>query len=393
MWGVVWYYIGMEHALDISHISLILAFAFLGGLAFRAFGLPQLTGYMLAGIVIGPTVFNVAGDAEALKTLSEFAVVLLMFMIGLELDASAFRSVFKSALTIALCQIVLSTLSVFVLAFLFSWSLPLVITLSFMLALSSTAVAVGSLRNLNLLDIKEGNVAIGILIAQDILVVPMLVIVGSLDSGLNVRNIVELGITIAGIFVSMFVIFELVSHPKWVERLEHFFTVGITQPAVAGVGLCFGAAALFGSIGLSSAYGAFAIGLLLGNVGTVGTTYRKAVAPIHDVLVMVFFVSIGLLVDLDFVFEHWIEIAVTVFVAIMLKILGTALILRLYAFSWNSALQMGGILGHIGEFAFVLSALAVGNALLTGTQYQLAITVIAMSLLVSPLVNKLLTKG
>lgn len=383
----------MEHSFDISHISLILAFAFLGGLVFRAFKLPQLTGYMLAGIIIGPSVFNIAGDAQALKTLSEFAVVLLMFMIGLELDASKFRSVFKTALTIALSQILFSTVAVFLLAFVFSWSLPLVLTLSFMLALSSTAVAVGSLRSLNLLDTKEGNVAVGILIAQDILVVPMLVVIGSLDSGLNVRNIVELGITIGSIFMSMFVIFELVSHPKWVERLENFFTVGITQPAVAGVGLCFGAAALFGSIGLSSAYGAFAVGLLLGNVGTVGTTYRKAVAPIHDVLVMVFFVSIGLLVDLNFVYAHLGEIMLTVVVAIGLKIIGTAVILRWYKFSWHSSLQMSGVLGHIGEFAFVLSALAVGNSLLTEEQYLLAITVIAMSLLVSPFVNKILARG
>ncbi len=382
----------MEHSFDISHISLILAVAFLGGLLFRAFKLPQLTGYMLAGIVIGPSLLNIAGDADALKKLSEFAVVLLMFMIGLELDASRFKSVFGTAITIALSQIVLSTTAVFLLAFVFSWSLPLVLTLSFMLALSSTAVAVGSLRSLNLLDTQEGNVAIGILIAQDILVVPMLVIVGSLDSGLNIRNIVELGITITGIFASMFVIFQLVSHPKWVERLENFFTVGITQPAVAGVGLCFGVAAIFGSMGLSSAYGAFAIGLLLGNVGTVGITYRKAVAPIHDVLVMVFFVSIGLLVDLNFVYDHWIEIIATVCAAILIKVVGTTLILRWYKFSWDSSMQLSGVLGHIGEFAFVLSALAASNALLTDEQYLLAITVIAMSLLVSPLVNKLVAK-
>ncbi len=382
----------MEHTFDISNISLIVAFAFLGGLIFRSLNLPQLTGYMLAGIVIGPSVLNIAGDVAGLKTLSEFAVVLLMFMIGLELDASRFRSVLGTAMIITLSQIVISASAVFALGLLFSWSLPLVLTLSFMLALSSTAVAVGSLRNLGLLDTKEGNLAVGILIAQDILVVPMLVVVGALDSGLNIRNAVDLAVTLTGIFGSMFVIFALVSQPRWVLRLEHFFTVGITQPAVAGVGLCFGAAALFGAFGLSSAYGAFAIGLLLGNVGTVGNTYRKAVAPIHDVLVMVFFVSIGLLVDSNFVYEHWFEILVTVVVAIGLKIIGTTLILRLYKFSWNTSFQLSGILGHIGEFAFVLSALAVGNSLLTEEQYILAVTVIAMSLLVSPFVSKVFSK-
>ena len=147
------------------------------------------------------------------------------------------------------------------------------------------------------------------------------VVIGSLDSGLGVRSLLELGIITSVIMASLITIFALVSYPKWVQRLEHLFTVGISQPVVAGVGLCFGSAALFGSVGLSSAYGAFAMGLLLGNIGSIGATYRKAVAPIHDVLVMVFFMSIGLLVDINFVVEHWFEIVVTVCVAIVFKIL------------------------------------------------------------------------
>lgn len=382
----------MEHGIDISQISLVLAFAFGCGLLFRAFRLPTLMGYIVAGVLIGPSLFNITGDAGTIKTLSELAIVLLMFMIGIELDASRFRATLKPAVTIALTQILLSGALMYGLGQLFSWSLPLVLTLSFMLALSSTAVAVSSMRSLGILDSEEGNLAIGILIAQDILVVPMLVVIGSLDSGLGIRSLVELSIIISVIVGSLITIFALVSYPKWVHRLEHLFTVGISQPVVAGVGLCFGSAALFGSIGLSSAYGAFAMGLLLGNIGTIGATYRKAVAPIHDVLVMVFFMSIGLLVDISFVQEHWLEIVVTVSVAIVFKILGTALLLRWYEFSWSSSLQISGVLGHIGEFAFVLSALAFSSALLTQEQYLLSITVIALSLLISPIVNKVLSR-
>ena len=382
----------MEHGIDISHISLVLAFAFLCGLLFRSLKLPTLMGYVIAGVLIGPSLFNIAGDADTIKTLSELAIVLLMFMIGIELDASRFKSTLKPAVTIALTQIVLSGSLMYLLGHLFSWSLPLVLTLSFMLALSSTAVAVGSMRSLGILDTEEGNLAIGILIAQDILVVPMLVIIGTLDSGMGIRSLVELGIIISVIIASLITIFALVSHPKWVSRLEHLFTVGISQPVVAGIGLCFGSAALFGAIGLSSAYGAFAMGLLLGNIGTIGATYRKAVAPIHDVLVMVFFMSIGLMVDIHFVYQHWIEIVITVLVAMVFKILGTAVLLRWYNFSWGTSLQISGVLGHIGEFAFVLSALAFSGALLTEEQYLLSITVIALSLLISPIVNKVLAR-
>jgi CPA2 family monovalent cation:H+ antiporter-2 len=382
----------MEHGLDITHISLILAFAFGSGLLFRALKLPTLMGYIIAGILIGPSVLNIAGDPATIKTLAELAVVLLMFMIGLELDASRFRSTLKPALTIALTQIIFSGALMYLLGSLFSWSLPLILTLAFMLALSSTAVAVGSMRSLGILDTKEGNLAIGILIAQDILVVPMLIVVGSLDSGLGIRSLVELSIIVGVIVASLVVIFALVSYPKWVTRLEQLFTAGISQPAVAGIGLCFGSAALFGAIGLSAAYGAFIMGLLLGNIGTIGVTYRQEVAPIHDVLVMVFFISIGLLVDLNFVYDQWLQIAVTVIVAILFKIIGTAVLLRWYKFSWGKALTISGVLGHIGEFAFVLSALALSGALLTQEQYLFSITVIALSLILSPIVNKILAR-
>lgn len=382
----------MEHGIDMTQLSLMLAFAFGGGLLFRAFKLPTIMGYMLAGVLIGPGLFDIAGNTDTIRTLSDLAIILLMFMIGLELNATRFRLTLIPATIIAVSQVLLSGLLVYGLGIAFSWSLPLVLTLTFMLALSSTAVAVGSLRNLNFLDTKDGNLAVGVLIAQDILVVPMLVIIGALDKGLNIKSVFGLGITLFGIVVSLVTIFTLVASPHFVRRLELFFTVGISQPVVAGIGLCFGGAALFGSIGMSAAYGAFAVGLLIGNIGTLGATYRKAVAPIHDVLVMIFFISIGLLVDLSFIVSHWVEVSVTVVVAILLKIIGTSVILRLYQFSWKRALRLSGVLGHIGEFAFVLSALAFGNGLLTGSQYQLAITVIAMSLLISPLVNRVLAK-
>jgi monovalent cation:H+ antiporter-2, CPA2 family len=377
----------MEHGIDMTQVSLMLAIAFSGGLFFRALKLPTIMGYMIAGVLIGPGLLDITSTTDTIKTLAELAIVLLMFMIGLELDASKFRPMLGPATTIAVGQLILSCIVVYILGQLFSWSMPLILTLTFMLALSSTAVAVGSLRTLNLLDTKEGNLAVAILIAQDILVVPMLVIIGVLDSGLNIKNLIDLGITVTVILLSLVVIFALISYPKVVSRLEHFFTVGISQPVVAGIGLCFGSAALFGSIGLSAAYGAFVIGLLLGNIGSLGSTYRKAVAPIHDVLVMIFFISIGLLVDLNFVLEHWIEISVTVLFAVVIKIFGTAFLLRIFKFPWSTSFQLSGVLGHIGEFAFVLSALALANNLLTQEQYLLSITVIALSLIISPLMN------
>ena len=313
-----------------------------------------------------------------------------MFMLGLELDISKFRRTLKSAMGIAVGLLIASALVVFGLSFIFNWPPSLVIIISFMIALSSTAVAVSFLRSMNTLQTPEGNLAVGILIAQDILVVPMLLVVGSLDSGLNVRSFFDLGVALGVVAVTFFCIFEFATHPQWVKRLEKVFSTGISQPALAGIAFCLGAAAFSGAAGLSTAFGAFAAGLLIGNVGSVGEHYRAAVEPIHDILVMVFFISIGLVLNVSFVLSHWIEILVLVAVVSILKILGTTFLLYLGGYPTTAALRMGSILGHVGEFAFVIASLGLADGMLSGEQYQLALTVIAVSLILSPLWTRLI---
>ncbi len=375
----------MEHALNITLFSQVLFLTLAVGLIFQYFRLPTIIGYVLAGIIIGPGFLQLAGDGQSVQTLAELGILVLMFMLGLELDISKFRKSLKSALGIAIGLLVLSAAVTYALSFVFHWPPSLVIILSFMTALSSTAVAVSFLRSMNLLQSQEGGLAVGILIAQDILVVPMLLVVGTLDSGLNVRSFFELGIALGAVAIILFAIFEFATHPQWIRWLERIVSKGVSQPALAAIVLCFGAAALSGSLGLSAAFGAFAAGLLLGNIGTVGSSYRSAIEPIHDILVMVFFISIGLVLDVSFAMAHWFEILVLVLVVSILKIFGTAALLMVGGYDRSQALRLGSILGHIGEFAFIIAALGLADGMLSSDQYQLILTVIAVSLIFSPL--------
>jgi monovalent cation:H+ antiporter-2, CPA2 family len=380
----------VESSLNIILLSEVLFLTLATGLLFQYFRLPTLIGYVIAGVVIGPGILHLAGATEPVSALAELGIIVLMFMLGLELDLSKFRSTLKSAMGLAVGLLVLSIGAVFSLSFFFNWPASSIIIFSCMAAISSTAVAVSFLRSMNALQSKEGGLAVGILIAQDILVVPMLLVVGSLDSGLNVRSFFELGIALGAVALTLFAIFELATHPQWVRRLEKFFSTGISQPALAGIVFCFGAAALSGTAGLSTAFGAFAAGLLIGNVGTVGEHYRAAIEPIHDMLIMIFFISIGLVLDVSFAMTHWLEILVLVIVVSILKILGTTLLLALGGYPTPQALRLGAILGHIGEFAFVIAALGLADGMLSMDQYQLALTVIASSLILSPLWTRLI---
>lgn len=372
------------HPADLTHVALILFLVLSGGLFLERFRQPALVGYLIMGAIIGPGLLGLQGDDESVRWLAELAIVLLMFMLGLELDLSSFRQSIGRALGIALSQAALGVSAMLGLTLFFEMSIPTAILFGFIVALSSTAVAMTMLRTLGEEHTEMGRTATAILIAQDILVVPMLLVVSALGSGVSVGGFFQLGISLGVVAASLFTIFELVQHPQWVARLETLFARGSSQPVIAAMALCFGAAALSGAAGLSTAYGAFAIGLLIGNVGTIGASYRSAVEPVHELLMMVFFLSVGLMLDLRFVLEHLPLIGMILGITLFLKTVLTIGLAHAFGVARETALPLGAVLGQIGEFSFVLIALGLSNGLLDKEAYQLGLSVIALSLVISP---------
>lgn len=370
---------------DLTHVAIVLFAAFAGGLILQYLRQPRLIGYILAGALLGPSVLGIQTDDSTVRWLSELGIILLMFMLGLELDISRFRKALKPALLVAGLQVLAALGTMLALGILLEWPWERAIILGFAAALSSTAVAMSTLRDLGELNSSAGRLSTAILIAQDLAVIPMLLAIGVLQDGaLSASDISQTGIALVVIALSLIGIFELHTHPQWLGRIENILTVGKRQPVIAGLALCFGASALSGSLGLSTAYGAFALGLLVGNMGDIGASYRHAIAPLHDLLLMVFFLSVGLLLDIVFVFENALLIGSILIAVVLLKTAGNYFILRLITVPQRTALIMGATLGQIGEFSFVLIALGLSSGFITDESYQITLAVIALSLALSP---------
>lgn len=370
---------------DLTHVAIVLFFAFAGGLILQYFRQPRLIGYILAGALLGPSVLGIQTDDPTIKWLAELGIILLMFMLGLELDIGRFRNALKPALWVAGLQIVVSLSVMLSIGIYLEWPWERAIILGFAAALSSTAVAMTTLRDLGELNSSAGRLSTAILIAQDLAVIPMLLTIGVLhDSALSFSDISETAFALIVIACSLFAIFELHRHPNWTRRIERFLSAGTKQPVIAGLALCFGAAALSGSIGLSTAYGAFALGLLVGNIGEIGASYRHAIAPLHDLLLMIFFLSVGLLLDISFLIDNVLLIGAILIAVVLIKTAGNYIILRILSVPDRSALIIGATLGQIGEFSFVLIALGLSSGFISDESYQITLAVIALSLTLSP---------
>lgn len=384
------YNVFMESAFELTHIAFILSLAFLGGLLMLRFRQPAVVGYIIVGAIIGPGLLGIQSNTETMRFLVELAIIFLMFMLGLELDVSRFLRSMKTAVLATILEITAGLSIMVTVAYFLDWPLPLGILLGFIVALSSTAVAVSMLRDLHETNSSAGRLATAILVAQDIAVIPMMLIVSNFGHGaLDVESFIHLGFAIGVIGLSLFAIYVLTQHPAWVSRIERILAAGHGQQVVAGMALCFAAAALSGTLGLSTAYGAFALGLLIGNVGTVGASYRHAIHPIHDFLLMFFFLSVGLLIDFQFIADNIVAVLLILGATLFLKTVFNTTILRILGTPPRTAYTLGAVLGQIGEFSFVLIALGLSSGFVTEDGYRMALSVIALSLALSPLLMQI----
>jgi K+:H+ antiporter len=372
-----------EQLVDLTGIAFVTAVAALLGFVLMRFRQPPIVGYILAGVVLGPTGFGLVAHTDSITELAELGVIMLLFLIGMELSVRVFRTVAGIASIVTAGQIAVSLLVTALLGLLFGWQLEAVIALAFIVAISSTAVAMQMLDELGELRTSTGRITVGVLIAQDIAVVPMLVILSSFGAGGDVR-VVVVKLVIAAVLI--FALLRYLSSRPGKLRLPFTERMSgrVDMVALASVAFCFGAAALTSVFGLSAAFGAFLAGLII-----AGSTLRaEAIAathPIQSLLIVVFFLSIGLLIDLDYVLANFGTVIVVVIAVLAAKTVVNVLLLRLVRRPWEQAFPGGLIMAQIGEFSFVLAASGFASRAVSPDTYRLAIAVIAISLLVSPL--------
>jgi len=377
----------MEAHIDqLTAIALVTTVALLCGLTLIRLRQPAIVGYIVAGIVLGPTGFKLIESTETVQLLAELGVIMLLFLIGMELNLRSFKAVYKTALATVALQVAVALGVFYALGWFLEWPLEKIVVFSFVTALSSTAVSIKILEETDDLKTPVGRTTVSTLIAQDLVVIPMLLIIsafaatgGAEDAGraIAVKLALAVGLLLA---VSWFLSRR--------ERIELPFSNWIISrheivPLVA-MAFCFSWATLSGAAGLSAAYGAFIAGLIIGNA-SIREVVHKAAEPIQAILLMVFFLSIGLLIDINYILENWELVLLVLLVVTFLKTVANVAILHWLGEPWERAFHSGVVMGQVGEFSFIIAATGLAVGAIPDASYRLMIAVIALSLLISPM--------
>lgn len=368
------------HHTQLTAAALVALAALLCGVIMTRFRQPAIVGYILAGVVLGPSGLALVSNRDAISTLAEFGVLMLLFVVGIELDIRRFVQGWRVALFTTVIQIAGSVGTALLLRQMAGWSLGLSMVLGFAVAVSSTAVVIKMLESAGELDKPVGRSIIGILIAQDMAVVPMMLFLGSLErKGIMPIDIIKVVFSVVFLVVLFWLLLKQKLRLPITDRLARSPELG----PLAALAWCFGAATLSGLMDLSPAYGAFLAGVMIGNSPQRETVLRHA-APVQAVLLMVFFLSIGLLLDFKFIWRNLGHVTTLLLMVTLFKTTLNVAALRLLGQDWRAAAFAGVALAQIGEFSFLLAEVGKASHLITASETKLVVAVTVLSLVLSP---------
>ena len=367
---------------ELIPLAVVAVVALLCGLVLARLRQPAVVGYIVAGVVLGPSGLGLVANEAEIGLFAEIGVLLLLFVIGMELSLRSFRRIWKIAVATTGLQILGTLVIMLLVGQVMNWPLPAALMLAFVVALSSTAVAIKMLEDIGELRTRTGRIAVGILIAQDLAVVPMILVLNTIAVGRF--DLLAIG----RIVLSMTLLIALILFLSRRRRVNLPLPANLGNQRdimpVLGLVCCLGAAALSGLFGLSPAYGAFLAGLTIGN-SNLRAGMVESVMPIQSVLMMVFFLSVGLLIDLPLVWANMGVVLIMLLVVTVLKTLLNISILKLLRLPWAQALLTGVILAQVGEFTFVIAGVGLRLDIVGFDDFRLVVTVTALSLAISPI--------
>ena len=370
---------GLNTGLD---LLIVLVTAIVGGMLAHWLRLPVILGYLAGGIAVGPFGFGWVHDTNTIDTLANIGVVLLLFAIGLEFSLKELIKTGKIAVLGGIAQIVITAAAGFGLGRAVGLGITGSIFFGFIIALSSTMVVLKLLMDRGEIDTMHGRIMLGILLVQDLSVVPIMVAMPAVAGELG-GLWVSLGITIAkavGFIAGMLVLGYWVL-PWFLNRLagqrsrELFFLTVVV--------VCLAAASGTYYFGLSAAFGAFTAGLLLSQSGFARQAFAD-ILPLRDTFAAFFFVSLGMLADRPYILNHLDTIAIVVVAVILIKFVVCSAITRLFGYGHKTVLMVGTGLINIGEFSFIIAAMGFKENIFSSNLYNLVVASAIVTMLITP---------
>jgi len=346
------------------------------------FRIPSVVGFLIAGVFLGPHGFGFIKDVREVELLAEVGVILLLFTIGLENSLRTLKRIRSAVLGGGFSQILLTVLSTSLIAYLFVGQWNVSILAGFLVSLSSTAIVVKMLFERGEMDSPHGRLSMGILIFQDLCVVPLMLLIPILSGAGG-----DLGRLLWTMFKSGTILFMAIFGARWLvpnilhqiahTRSRELFVITIIL-------LCLGTALLTSWLGLSLALGAFLAGLIISE-SEYASQAISDILPFKESFNGLFFISVGMLMDLGFLEKHPLPILMAVVLIVVLKTGAGFFSVHLLGHPARVSLQTGLTLAQIGEFSFVLAVAARSANLLQESLYQLFLSSSVLTMLLTPL--------
>lgn len=383
----------------LQDLLIILSLATVVVFIFKRLKLPAILGFILTGTLAGPHVMGWVGASHEVEITSEIGIILLLFVIGIEFSIKQLAAIKKTVFLGGFLQVILTVLFTAGTFMLLDYSWQEAVFIGFLFSLSSTAIVLKMLQERKEITKPHGRMVLGVLIFQDIIVVPMMLFtpiiageagdVGEALAGLGIKFVVLIVLTYV---LARYIVPRLLHEIAKTRSRELFI--------LATVVICFAVAWLTDMAGLSPALGAFLAGLIISE-SEYSHQATGVILPFRELFTGLFFVSIGMLLNIEFLMEHLVFILLLVILVMLGKALIAWVAARILAYSVKAALLTAFSIFQVGEFAFILSEYGLEYNLLGEVKYQYFLAVSILSMAVTPFVingsnamaNRLLKTG
>ena len=369
---------------SLTSVLLLLTSSVLAVALFRAMRLPAMLAYFVVGVLFGPFALDLLPSTESGRHVAEFGIVFLMFSIGLEFSLPKLYAMRKTLFGLGGSQVLITLAVTMLLGWLAGLSLPTAFVIGGALTMSSTAIVSKILMERVDLNSRHGRLSIGILLFQDLAVIPILVLIPALGAHSGDLS-TTLGLPLIKSAVLLFVLFKfgktIINY--WFglvagQRSRELFVMNVLM-----ITLLLSAATKLA--GLSYALGAFIAGMLISE-----TRYRYQVesdiASFRDILLGLFFISVGMLLDFNYLVHHIGLVLGLLLAFVLFKAAVVAALTRIFGFETGVGIRTGIILAQAGEFSFVILALGLEQKLIGGNDLQLVLAASLISMVIAPFV-------
>ena len=368
----------------LKDIVIIFALSTLVNLVFTRFRIPTVLGYLLTGVIAGPHLLSLVTGGHQIELLAEIGVVLLLFTIGMEFSLQHLLKIRRIVFVGGLVQVTVTAGVFFIASHFFGMSWQGGLFIGFLAALSSSALVLKILQERSELTSNYGRTVLGILIFQDLLLAPLLLLVNLLA-----ENSLELHKELITLTLKVILIIGLVyAANKWLlPKLLHLIALTRNQELfmMSIFLICFAIALLTSKLGMSLAFGAFLAGLMISESEYSYNAFGNF-QPVKDIFASFFFVSIGMLLDISFVIDNYTLVIISVVLILLVKTIiagGTGFIL---GHTLQGTVTIGLALSQVGEFSFILAKLGFDKAILSAPNYHLFLAVAVITMAFTPFI-------